>query len=125
MSTYIDGPEGPVTRRGPIGRRIQINVTDRQLQTLRVESARTGLPVSELIRRAIDATYRPGTRVRLRGLEISLGVFREPDAAVAGRRRRKRARLQRDTPATNGSAQARAGDAAALARGDRVGEPRR
>jgi hypothetical protein len=104
MSTYIDGPEGPVTRRGPIGRRIQINVTDRQLQTLRVESDRTGLSVSELIRRAIDATFRPGSRVRLRGLEISVGVFREPDAAAAGRRRQRRVQLHQDGTATNGSA---------------------
>jgi Ribbon-helix-helix protein, copG family len=87
MSTYIDGAEGPVSRRGPIGRRIQINVTDRQLETLRAEAARSGLPVAELIRRAIDAAYRPGARVRLRGLEINLGVFREPDAAALGRRR--------------------------------------
>jgi hypothetical protein len=87
MSTYIDGPDGPVSRRGPIGRRIQINVTDRQLDTLRAEAARTGLPVSELIRRAVDASYRPGARVRLRGVEINLGIFRQPDAALPGRTR--------------------------------------
>lgn len=86
MSTYITTTEGLVSRRGPIGRRIQINVTDRQLETLRAESARSGLPVSELVRRAIDGAYRPGTRIRLRGLEINLGVFREPDAAGIGRR---------------------------------------
>jgi hypothetical protein len=122
MSTYIDGPDGPVTRRGPIGRRIQINVTDRQLQTLRVESDRTGLPVSELIRRAIDATFRPGTRVRLRGLEISVGVFRQPDAAVAGRRRPGRVRLPQDGAAMTGYARSRAGDAATVARDDRAVE---
>jgi Ribbon-helix-helix protein, copG family len=86
MSTYIDGPDGLVSRKGPIGRRIQINVTDRQLAVLRHESARSGLPVSELIRRAIDGTYRPGTRLRLRGYELNVGVHRHPDAATVGRR---------------------------------------
>lgn len=67
---------------------MQITVTDRQHGILRDESERTGLSMSELIRRAIDGTYRPGTRVRLRGMELNLGLFREPDAAAVGRRRR-------------------------------------
>lgn len=95
MTTYIESGGDFVARRGPIGRRIQINVTDRQHALLREESARTGLPVSELIRRAIDGTYRPGAAVRVRGLELSLGVFRDPDAAAAGRRRPRTSRARR------------------------------
>jgi hypothetical protein len=87
MSTFIEHGGDFVSRRGPIGRRIQINVTDRQHAMLRRESFRTGLPVSELIRRAIDSTYRPGAAVRLRGFEVNLGVYREPDAAATGKRR--------------------------------------
>src|SRR5690348_14504378 len=94
MSTYIERGGDFVSRQGPIGRRIQINVTDRQHAILRAEAARTGLPVSELIRRAIDGTYRPGAAVRVRGFEVNVGVYRDPDAAAAGRRRlgTKRAR---------------------------------
>jgi Ribbon-helix-helix protein, copG family len=88
MPMYIDRDLDLVSRRGPIGRRMQINVTDRQYAVLREEAARTGLPMSELIRRALDAALRPGSRLRLRGVELNLGIFREPDAAASGRRRR-------------------------------------
>jgi hypothetical protein len=77
-------------RRGPIGRKTQITLTDRQYTLLREESERTGLPMTELIRRAVDAVYRPGSLARVRGLEISLGVWPRPDAAVAGRRPKTR-----------------------------------
>lgn len=95
MSTYIESGGDFVSRRGPIGRRIQINVTDRQHALLREESARTGLPVSELIRRAIDGTYRPGAAVRVGGFEVNVGVFRDPDAAATGRRRPRAKRARR------------------------------
>jgi hypothetical protein len=61
-------------------------LTDRQRDLLDDESSRTGLPVAELVRRAVDYTYREESRPTVRGLEISLGVWRKPDAAVAGRR---------------------------------------
>jgi Ribbon-helix-helix protein, copG family len=88
MATDVHRDLDLVSRRGPIGRRMQINVTDRQYAVLREEAARTGLPMSELIRRAVDAALRPGSRVRLRGLELNVGIFRQPDAAGAARRRR-------------------------------------
>ena len=61
-------------------------LTDRQHAFLTAESDRTGLSFGELVRRAIDATYRPHARPRARGVEVSFGVWRDPDAAVVGRR---------------------------------------
>lgn len=94
MSTYIDR-DGErsldlVRRRGPIGRRLQIQVTDRQYALLREEASRTSLPMAELIRRAVDAVYRPNSRLRVGGVELSLGLWHEPDAAAVGRRHRLR-----------------------------------
>jgi hypothetical protein len=61
-------------------------LSDRQHAFLHEESQRTGLSVAELVRRAVDAAYRPHVRPRLRGLELSFGVWRRPDATVSGRR---------------------------------------
>jgi hypothetical protein len=69
-----------------MGRRTQITFTDRQHLFLRDESRRTGLSVAELVRRAVDGTYRPYSRPRLRGFELSVSVTQRPDAAAAGRR---------------------------------------
>ena len=46
-----------VTRRAARMRRTNYYYPHRQLERLRVESASTGLPVAELIRRAIDVVY--------------------------------------------------------------------
>ncbi len=69
-----------------MSRRTQITLTDRQHALLRDESSRTGLSLAELVRRAVDKTYRPHVRPAVTGLELSVGVWRRPDAAVAGRR---------------------------------------
>jgi hypothetical protein len=82
--TYIGGDIHRLT----MGRRTQIVLTDRQHAFLLGESERTGLSLAELVRRAVDAVYRPGTRPRLSGYEVSVAVWRRPDAALAGRRRR-------------------------------------
>jgi len=50
------------------------------------ESHRTGLSRSELVRRALDETFRPEARRRVRGFDVGFGVWRSPDAAVVGRR---------------------------------------
>jgi len=50
------------------------------------ESVRTGLSRSELVRRALDETYRPEARFRVGGFDIGFGVWRAPDAAIAARR---------------------------------------
>jgi hypothetical protein len=46
--------------------------------------------MAELVRRAIDQVYRPELRPRVPGFELSLGVWKRPDAAVIGRRRTRR-----------------------------------
>jgi hypothetical protein len=69
-----------------VSRRTQITLTDRQHALLLDESQRTGLALAELVRRAIDRTYRAGARPSVQGFELSLGLWRRPDAAVAGRR---------------------------------------
>ncbi len=69
-----------------MSRRTQIVLTDRQHAFLSSESSRTGLPLAELVRRAIDGTYRPHARDTVRGYEFSVGLWRRPDAAVVGRR---------------------------------------
>ena len=68
-------------------RRAHVMITERQHAFLSDESARTGLSMCELVRRAIDSTYRPHSRPRLPGYELSVGLWRRPDAAVIGRRR--------------------------------------
>jgi len=70
-----------------MSQRFHVLLTTRQHQRLHAESTRTGLPLAELIRRAVDTTYRPYARPTVRGVEFSVGVWRRPDAAVTGRRR--------------------------------------
>jgi hypothetical protein len=69
-----------------MSRRTQVTLTDRQHAFLAGEAIRTGLSLAELVRRAVDRTYRPELRPKLGGIEVSLGLWRRPDAAVAGRR---------------------------------------
>ena len=73
-----------------MSRRTQLTLTDRQHAFLVDESFRTGLPMAELVRRAIDRVYRPHSRPGVRGVEVSVGVWRRPAAAMAGRRVRTR-----------------------------------
>jgi hypothetical protein len=73
-----------------MSRRTQITLSDRQHAHLVGESMRTGLSLAELVRRAVDGTYRPHFRPRVNGFELSLGVWTRPDAAVIGRRRSRR-----------------------------------
>jgi hypothetical protein len=75
-----------------MSRRTQITLTDRQHSFLIGESLRSGLSLAELVRRAVDSVYRPGSRPTVPGYEVSLGVWRRPDAAVIGRRTRERTR---------------------------------
>jgi hypothetical protein len=84
--TYIDG----YRHRRLVSRKTQLTLTDRQHAYLLGESIRTGLSMAELIRRAIDRIYRPEQRPRVPGYELSLGIWKRPDAAVIGRRRTRR-----------------------------------
>ncbi len=63
-----------------------MTLTDEQYEFLFAEAHRTGLSGAELVRRALDATYRADERPRVRGFDVSLGIWRRPDAAVVGRR---------------------------------------
>jgi hypothetical protein len=74
-----------------MSRKTQVTLTDRQHAFLVDEAERTGLSLAELVRRAIDTTYRPHLRDKLRGLELSIGFWKRPDAAIAGRRPLRRA----------------------------------
>ena len=66
--------------------RFNLLMTEAQYRCLIGEANRTGLPAAELVRRAIDRVYRPERRKRADGFELVLGLWRRPDAAVAGRR---------------------------------------
>jgi hypothetical protein len=69
-----------------VSRRTQITLTDRQHAFLAGESFRTGLSMAELVRRAIDGTYRRGLFPRVvRGFEVTAGVWHRPDASAVGR----------------------------------------
>jgi hypothetical protein len=61
----------------------------RQYRLLKEESARSSVSMAELIRRAIDREYRPHVRPRIAGLELNIGIWRRPDAAVVGRLRER------------------------------------
>jgi hypothetical protein len=68
-----------------LSRKTQITLTDRQHQLLFEESMRSSVSMAELVRRAIDATYRPKLRPLVGGYQLNLGVLRAPDAAILGR----------------------------------------
>jgi hypothetical protein len=68
---------------------IHVLVRSDQHATLLEEAARSGLPMAELVRRAIDAVYRPNRRPAARGMEVSVGVWRRLDAGVTSRRLRR------------------------------------
>jgi hypothetical protein len=61
----------------------------RQYMLLKEESRRSSVPMAELIRRAIDKTYRPHYRPRIAGIEVNFGIWRRPDAAALGRLRER------------------------------------
>jgi hypothetical protein len=73
-----------------VSRRTQITLTDRQHAFLLTESERTDLSMAELVRRAIDSVYRPELRPKVRGYEVSVGIWNRPDAAAVGRRKNRR-----------------------------------
>lgn len=68
-----------------MSRRTQITFTDVQHRLLLEESARSDLPMAELVRRAVDAVYRPHSRRNFRGWEVLFSVWRQPDAAIVSR----------------------------------------
>jgi len=65
---------------------LHVHIAEHQYRWLKTESAVTGLPMAELVRRALDYTYKPEARTRVSGWQASVGWWRRPDAAVVGRR---------------------------------------
>jgi hypothetical protein len=68
-----------------MSRKTQITLTDRQHRLLLEESIRSSVSMAELVRRAIDAVYRPKLRPIVGGFQVNVGLLRAPDAAVIGR----------------------------------------
>lgn len=68
-----------------MSRSVHFTLTDRQHAFLAEEAIRTGLSMAELVRRALDTTYRPRLRPMVAGFWVNLGLTRGPDAAVVGR----------------------------------------
>ena len=78
--------------------RTQITLTDAQYQRLRRQSARSGLALAELIRRAVDRAYGTAGREELLDvLDASFGAWTDRDedgtAYVEGLRRGMSRRL--------------------------------
>lgn len=67
-----------------MGHRTQITLTDDQYEALRRESARTGLSLAELVRRALSANRTAGGPEGARALQASFGCWadRELDGAA-------------------------------------------
>jgi hypothetical protein len=72
-----------------MGLRTHVTLTEEQRIFLLNESARSGLSMAELVRRALDATYPLPPRRQVGGFELNVGLWRRLDAAVTGRRLRR------------------------------------
>lgn len=68
--------------------RTQITLEDEQYELLRAESARTGLGLAELVRRALDATYGRTVSVpeRKARLDLAFGLWADRDDEELERR---------------------------------------
>jgi len=77
-----------------MSRSVHFTLTDGQHAFLAEESVRTGLSMAELVRRGIDATYRPTLRPVVGGYWVNFGLTRGPDAAVVGRFRTEPRRVR-------------------------------
>lgn len=69
-----------------MGIRFNLILEERQYRFLSLEAERQSVSAAELIRRAIDRAYGLDAGRKTGGLEVSVGVWRRPDAAVVGRR---------------------------------------
>jgi hypothetical protein len=69
-----------------MSKRFNLILEEGQYAFLTCESERQSVAVAELIRRAIDHTFELRNSDRTDGFELSVGLWRRPDAAVVGRR---------------------------------------
>jgi hypothetical protein len=74
---------------GQVSMSIHVLLTEGQRDFLRNESARSGLSMGELVRRALDVAYPLPPRRQVGGFELSVGLWRRLDPAVTGRRLRR------------------------------------
>jgi hypothetical protein len=72
--------------REPVSIRIHIQISKKMYSRLNRIANLTGLSIAELVRRAVERTYWPGEIPRMKGFEISFGLWKRPDASVVGRR---------------------------------------
>ena len=70
----------------PVSIRIHIQISEKMYRRLTTIANRTGLSVAELIRRAIERVYWPADLPKMKGFEISVGIWKRPDASIVGRR---------------------------------------
>lgn len=70
-------------------------LTEQQYASLKRESRVSGVSRSEIVRRALEEAFGLEEPARVRGVELKLGLWRDPDAAAVGRRLRRRFRLRR------------------------------
>jgi hypothetical protein len=70
----------------PVSIRLHIQISEKMYRRLTRIANMTGLSVAELIRRAIERAYWPGELPKMKGFEISFGLWKRPDASVVGRR---------------------------------------
>jgi hypothetical protein len=64
-------------------------LTESQYSALSRESRVSGVSRSEIVRRALDEAFGIEEPTRVRGIELKLGLWRDPDAAAVGRRLRR------------------------------------
>jgi hypothetical protein len=69
-----------------MSKRFNLILEDGQYAYLTAESERQCVAVAELIRRSIDHAFELRGSERTDGFELSLGLWRRPDAAIVGRR---------------------------------------
>lgn len=65
-----------------MARKTHLTLTDAQHAFLLDESIRTGTPMAELVRQAIDSHWRPHARSPIRGYDVRLSLSKRPSATL-------------------------------------------
>jgi hypothetical protein len=61
-------------------------LTQAQFDALARESRASGVSKSKIVRRALEDALGVEDPMRVRGVELKLGIWRDPDGAAVGRR---------------------------------------
>lgn len=70
-------------------------LTQAQYDALKREAGISSISMGEYVRRALNAVLGIEEPRRVRGVEVKLAVWREPDAAVVGKRLRRTKKRRR------------------------------